>query len=160
RLPGTWLGLSTLKPSAGRVPLDAPYLGRCAGPLCRSAADAALLMSVISRPDERDWTSLPPADIAWGDLDMSVQGLRVGLQLDAGCGIPVEPEIAEVARRAADVFAAAGAEVDTIEPFMTPQLLADIDQFWRVRSWNDYRLLPIEKKQRVLPFIVQWVHGG
>ena len=24
RLPGTWLGLTTLKPSAGRVPLDAP----------------------------------------------------------------------------------------------------------------------------------------
>ncbi len=36
RLPGTWLGLTTLKPSAGRVPLDAPYLGRAAGPITRS----------------------------------------------------------------------------------------------------------------------------
>lgn len=60
RLPGTWLGLTTLKPSAGRVPLDTPYLGRAAGPLARSARDAALLLSVISRPDVRDWTSLPP----------------------------------------------------------------------------------------------------
>src|SRR5699024_4335579 len=33
RLPGTWLGLAALKPSFGRVPLDKPYLGRCAGPL-------------------------------------------------------------------------------------------------------------------------------
>ena len=38
RLPGTWLGLATLKPSAGRIPLDAPYLGRCAGPLTRTAS--------------------------------------------------------------------------------------------------------------------------
>ena len=65
RLPGTWLGLTTLKPSAGRVPLDAPYLGRVAGPITRTAADAALLLSVISRPDPRDWTSLPALDCAW-----------------------------------------------------------------------------------------------
>ena len=60
RLPGTWLGLTTLKPSAGRVPLDTPYLGRAAGPMTRTAADAALLLSVLSRPDPRDWTALPP----------------------------------------------------------------------------------------------------
>ena len=36
RLPGTWLGLTTLKPSAGRVPLDTPYLGRVAGPMTRT----------------------------------------------------------------------------------------------------------------------------
>ena len=52
---GTWLGLTTLKPSGGRVPLDAPYLGRAAGPMARSAGDAALLLSVIARPDSRDW---------------------------------------------------------------------------------------------------------
>ncbi len=69
RLPGTWLGLVALKPSDGRVPLDSPYLGRVAGPLTRTVADAALLMQVISRPDVRDWTSLPPADLPWLDLD-------------------------------------------------------------------------------------------
>src|SRR5699024_11270360 len=39
RLPCTWLGLAGLKPSFGRVPLDAPYLGRCAGPLARRMSD-------------------------------------------------------------------------------------------------------------------------
>src|SRR4051812_49993398 len=85
RLPGTWLGLSTLKPSAGRVPLDAPYLGRAAGPLARTAADVALLLSVISRPDARDWTSLPPEPLDLDDLAIDVTGLRVGLHLDPGC---------------------------------------------------------------------------
>ena len=36
-----------------------------------TAADAALLLSVISRPDARDWTSLPPADL---DLDLLDHG--------------------------------------------------------------------------------------
>ena len=40
RLPGTWAGLATLKPSAGLVPLHAPYLGRAAGPMARTVADA------------------------------------------------------------------------------------------------------------------------
>ena len=46
RLPGTWRGVVAVKPSFGRVPLDSPYLGRVAGPLTRTAADAALAMAV------------------------------------------------------------------------------------------------------------------
>jgi Asp-tRNA(Asn)/Glu-tRNA(Gln) amidotransferase A subunit family amidase len=40
--------------------------------------------------------SLPYQAIAWGEYDQSVQrlrGLRIGLLLDAGCGLPVEPEV-------------------------------------------------------------------
>lgn len=160
RLPGTWLGLTTLKPSAGRVPLDAPYLGRCAGPLCRSADDMALLMSVVSGFDARDWTALPPTEIDWDDLDFDVQGMRVGLHLDAGCGMPLDPEVRDAVQRAATVFESAGAIVEPVAPFMTPQMLADLDQFWRVRSWHDYHRLTSDQKSRILPFIVQWVHGG
>jgi aspartyl-tRNA(Asn)/glutamyl-tRNA(Gln) amidotransferase subunit A len=160
RLPGTWLGLATLKPSYGRVPLDAPYLGRCAGPITRSAADLALFMKVLSRPDPRDWTSLPAEQIAWEDLELDVSGLRVALQLDAGCGLPVDPQIASAVTAAAATFERAGAEVEPLEPFMTPQMLADLDLFWRVRSWNDYHRLPSDRKARILPFIVQWCHGG
>lgn len=160
RLPGTWLGLSTLKPSHGRVPLAAPYLGRCAGPISRSTADSALLMSVISHPDPRDWTSLPPAQIPWDDLDLDVRGLRVGVHLDPGCGLPVEPDVARAVDAAAGVFADAGATVEPVPPFVTPQLLTDLDLFLRVRSWHDYHRLPVEQKAQVLPFIVQWVHGG
>ena len=86
--------------------------------------------------------------------------MRVGLQLDAGCGSPVQPEVVAAVERAAAVFEQAGATVEPRAPFMTPELLADLDQFWRVRSWVDYDALPVERKRRVLPFIVQWVHGG
>ncbi|WP_323101654.1 amidase [Intrasporangium sp. YIM S08009] len=159
RLPGTWLGLATLKPSAGRVPLDNPYLGRVAGPMARSVDDVALLLSVIGRYDPRDWTALPPADL---DLDVSatpldVAGLRVGLHLDAGCGLPLDPEVRACVERAATLFADAGAHVEPLGPFLTPRLLADLDQFWRVRSLVDHEALAPEARERVLPFIRRWV---
>jgi aspartyl-tRNA(Asn)/glutamyl-tRNA(Gln) amidotransferase subunit A len=157
RLPGTWLGLTTMKPSHGRVPLDAPYLGRAAGPLTRSAADAALLLSVISRPDPRDWTSLPPEALALGDLSTEVDGLRVGLHLDAGCGMAVDPEVRGAVEAAAALFEQAGAVVEPVEPFLTGAVLADLDQFWRVRSLVDFDALPPGSREKVLPFIQRWV---
>jgi len=159
RLPGTWLGLTTLKPSAGRVPLDTPYLGRAAGPLARSARDAALLLSVISRPDVRDWTSLPPEDLGTvlPPEPRDVRGLRVGLHLDAGCGLALDPEVRQAVEAAAAVFAEAGAEVEPLPPFMTPRMLHDLDEFWRVRSLADFQALSPAARERVLPFIQRWV---
>ncbi|MBI0311706.1 amidase [Streptomyces javensis] len=160
RLPGTWLGLATLKPSYGRIPLDTPYLGRAAGPMTRTAADAALFMGVLSRPDPRDWTSLPPEDIDWSALDGEVRGLRVGVHLDAGCGEPSDAGILDAVNRAAAVFEAAGAIVEPVGPFMTQELLDDLDLFWRVRSWNDFRALEPEAGLRVHPHIIRWCQGG
>ena len=160
RLPATWLGLCTLKPSFGRIPLDAPYLGRCAGPLTRTVADAALLMAVLSQPDQRDWTSLPPADIDWAALDLDVRGMRVALHLDAGCGEPVDEAVRRAVTAAAVVFESAGALVEHLDPFMSQGLLDALDLFWRVRSYSDFRSLPPERQRRVHPYIVEWCSGG
>ncbi len=160
RLPGTWLGLAAFKPSSGRVPLDTPYLGRVAGPMTRTVADAAMLMSVISRPDGRDWTALPPEDLPWeeiGSADPQISGLRVGLLLDAGCGMPVDDEVARAVTDAARIVEDAGGVVEPLAPFLTDELLHDLDTFWRVRSWNDYQRLAPSAQGRVLPFIRQWV---
>ena len=54
RLPSCWCGLVGLKPSLGRIPVDPPYVGRVAGPMTRTVEDAAMMMSVLSRPDRRD----------------------------------------------------------------------------------------------------------
>ncbi|MDE9364635.1 amidase [Luteipulveratus sp. YIM 133132] len=157
RLPGTWLGLATLKPSDGRVPLDTPYLGRVAGPLARSVEDIALLMRVIAQPDPRDWASLPATEIDWEETSFEPRGLRVGLLLDAGCGLPVDPEVRRTVEAAATVFSEAGAEVVPLEPWMSPELLDALDTFWRVRSYADLVALDPQAQARVLPFIVRWV---
>ena len=160
RLPAAWCGIFTLKPSLGRIPIDPPYAGRCAGPMTRTVADAALLMSVLAQPDDRDTMSLPAQSIEWSRLDRDVRGLKIGLLLDAGAGLPVDPEIRAAVQAAADRFAAAGAHVETITPFFTRAMLDGMDSFWRMRSWLDFSRLPPERRAKVLPFIARWVEGG
>ncbi len=160
RLPAGWCGIFTLKPSLGRIPIDPPYAGRVAGPMTRTVADAALLMGVLSQPDERDTMSLPYQEIAWGRLDRDVRGLKIGLMLDAGWGLPVEPEVRAAVEAAARAFEAAGAIVEPVAPIMTRAMADGIDEFWRTRSWLDISALPESKRAKVLPFIVEWARGG
>ena len=160
RLPAGWCGLVGLKPSFGRVPVDPPYIGRVAGPMTRDVADNALLMAVISGADARDYMSLPPETIAWDGLDRSVKGLRIGLMMDAGAGAAPEPEVAAAIEAAAHTFAASGAIVTSIPPFLTREMLDGLDVFWRTRSWSDMAALPPERLAKVLPYIRQWAEPG
>jgi aspartyl-tRNA(Asn)/glutamyl-tRNA(Gln) amidotransferase subunit A len=163
RLPAGWCGIFTLKPSLGRIPIDPPYMGRAAGPMTRTVADAAALMDVLSRPDDRDSMSLPAQDIPWSTFECGperLKGLRVGLLLEAGCGLAVEPEVRAAVERAARVFERAGAVVAPMKPFMTQGMLDGMDHFWRMRSHVDMRSLPPEVKARVLPYIQQWADSA
>src|SRR5690349_7491197 len=137
RLPAGWCGIFTLKPSFGRIPVDPPYAGRVAGPMTRSVEDAALLMAVLSQPDPRDTMSLPPQAIAWENLARDSDGLRIGLLMDAGWGLEVEPDVKTAIESAARTFEAAGAVVEPIAPFMTRAMADGMDDFWRMRSWLD-----------------------
>ncbi|GAB3490746.1 amidase [Amycolatopsis cihanbeyliensis] len=160
RLPAGWCGSVGLKPSFGRVPVDPPYPGRVAGPLTRTAADAGLLMSVLSGPDSRDHLSLPPAELDFATVPAEVAGLRIGLQLDAGTGLPVAPEVHAAVRAAATAFERAGAVVEPVEPFLTRQMLDGLDLFWRTRFLSDTAALPPRRWERILPYIADWVRGA
>jgi aspartyl-tRNA(Asn)/glutamyl-tRNA(Gln) amidotransferase subunit A len=142
------------------VPVDPPYIGRVAGPIARTVADCALLMQVISRPDARDHMCLPPASIDWPQLDCEVKGLKLGLLLDIGVGMPPEPEVKAAIEAAAAAFVDAGALVEPIPPFLTRAMLDGLDQFWRVRAWSDMASLPPERLAKVLPYIRQWAEAG
>ena len=163
RLPAGWCGIFSLKPSLGRIPIDPPYTGRAAGPITRNVADAALMMRVLSLPEARDSMSLPWQAIAWDQFDQGVErlrGLRIGLLLDAGCGLAVEPEVRAAIERAAQIFERAGAIVEPMAPFMTPAMLDGMDHAWRLRSHIDLALLPADKKALVLPYIRQWADSA
>jgi aspartyl-tRNA(Asn)/glutamyl-tRNA(Gln) amidotransferase subunit A len=161
RLPAAWCGVVGFKPSAGRVPIQPPYLGRVAGPITRHVADAALLMATLSRPDVRDATSLPFQPLAWADLASDPQpilrGRRIGLLLDAGWGLPLDPEVRIAIEGAAAWAAGAGAQVEPLAAFTTREMADGINLFWRTRSWLDISALPPERQALVLPFIRAWV---
>lgn len=157
RLPAGWCGVVGFKPSNGRIPIKPPYYGRVAGPMTRTVRDAALMMAVLSRPDPRDTMSLPPQDLAWDELGIELRGLRLGLQMDPGWGLPVDPEVAAAVQAAARAFEAAGAIVEPAGPSSTREMMDGLDRFWRMRSWMDYRQLPPERQEKVLPYIRAWI---
>ena len=160
RLPAGWCGIFALKPSGGRIPIDPPYAGRVAGPMTRSVADSALMMATLSLPDARDTMSLPYQPIAWTQLDRDLKGLRIGLQMDAGWGLPVEPEVAATIVAAAKLFEAQGAIVEPLKPYITRAMVEGLDAFWRLRAWLDISALPEARRAKVLPYILAWARGG
>ncbi|ERF85998.1 amidase [Bradyrhizobium viridifuturi] len=160
RLPASWCGLVALKPSLGRVPIDPPYVGRVAGPMTRTVDDAALMMSVLSRPDRRDGMSLPALEVNWKALEKSPRKLRIGLMLDAGSGQKVEKDVREIAVKAAKAFESAGAVITEIDGILTPEMLEGLDNFWRARTWDELSKLSEADRGKTLPYILNWAEAG
>src|SRR5437016_7154861 len=123
RIPSTFCGIPGLKPSFGRVPaFPLSPMGTVAhiGPHARCVEDLALMLTVMSKPDARDWFSLPydPRDYRVG-LSDGVRGLRVAFSPDLGYVKDIHPEIAAAVRKAADAFSALGAQVEEVAPGFT-----------------------------------------
>ena len=119
RIPSSFTGIFGIKPSFGRVPAWplSPF-GTVAhlGPMTRSVTDAALMLSVMSLPDARDWHALPyePRDYRAG-LEDGVRDLRIAYSSNLGYA-DVDPEVAGIVRGAIGVFAELGARVDERHP--------------------------------------------
>jgi aspartyl-tRNA(Asn)/glutamyl-tRNA(Gln) amidotransferase subunit A len=117
RIPAAHSGVVGVKASMGRVPLypgtkDERYPGVSSweslehiGPLSRTVADSALMLSVISGPDPRDRYSLPQADFDWMEiLEGGIKGSKVAYSLDWGGYAPTDPEVRRVITEAVKVF--------------------------------------------------------
>jgi aspartyl-tRNA(Asn)/glutamyl-tRNA(Gln) amidotransferase subunit A len=116
RIPASLCGLYGLKASMGRVPLypgtrDERYPGVSGwesiehiGPMSRTVADSALMMSVIAGPDDRDRFSLPHPAYKWMDtIRGDIRGKRVAFSPDFGYAL-VDPEVREIVAKAVQVF--------------------------------------------------------
>jgi aspartyl-tRNA(Asn)/glutamyl-tRNA(Gln) amidotransferase subunit A len=159
RLPATHCGIFALKPSLGRVPVYPPYIGRVTGPMTRDVASAAALMTVISRPDARDFMSLPFEEIDFlrGSADkISFKNLRIAYLPEMKVGFAPHPEIRAAAAAAVRALESAGAAVEEIPSFLTEALMDGMSRFFEARSHNDFAAMPPAKQVKVLPFIAEW----
>jgi aspartyl-tRNA(Asn)/glutamyl-tRNA(Gln) amidotransferase subunit A len=119
RIPSSFTGLFGLKPTFGRVPAYPPSVfGTVShvGPMTRTVADGALMLTVLAGADWRDSWALPPDERDYRiGLDDGVRGLKIGFSPDLGW-ITVEPDVAAAVAAAVRVFAELGATVDTVAP--------------------------------------------
>ena len=107
RIPAHFCGIAGLKPTPGRISANGHFpamnnpsgLLAVAGPLARSAEDLRLLFAALAGYDSQDPFSAPVPL-----RPSSVAGLRVGL-VEQFYRVPVDPEIRQTVRRAAQVLA-------------------------------------------------------
>jgi amidase len=137
RNPASFCNVTGFRPSPGRVPGWPALLGwstlGVSGPMARTVADTALLLSVQAGPDPRSPIALEtPGSVFAGPLDSDPARLRVAFSPDLGGAVPVEPEVAAAVTAAARVFAGLGAEVTEACPSF-----AGADEVFRtLRAWN------------------------
>jgi aspartyl-tRNA(Asn)/glutamyl-tRNA(Gln) amidotransferase subunit A len=119
RIPAGFSGIVGLKPSFGRVPaFPASPFGTLAhiGPMARSVADVALMLTVMAQPDSRDWYQFPhPCQDFRHGLDGGVGGLRIAVARTLA-GAAVDPKVAALVAKAAGRFAELGAVVEEAAP--------------------------------------------
>ncbi len=153
RIPAGFTGVFGLKPSFGRVPAWplSPF-GTLAhlGPMTRCVADAALMLCVLALPDSRDWTALPAdgRDYRIG-LEDGVREFRIAFSPTLGFAA-VEPEVADLVARAAQVFEDLGARVELVDPgFADP--IEVFSCHWQVGAANLLRNFTGEQRAQIDP---------
>jgi len=123
RIPASLCGVVGLKPTYGRVSLRGvvplSWSLDHAGPMARRVSDVAILLDVIAGPDRADPGSVDVATDDYGArLEDGVSGWRIGIVADESLG-DVEADVRALVRKAVDVLAAAGAQIET---FAAPEM--------------------------------------
>ncbi|MGA4876439.1 amidase [Streptomyces lydicamycinicus] len=140
RNPASFCNVVGLRPTPGRVPsppgsdlwdtLSVP------GPMGRTVADTALLLSAMAGPDPRCPLSLEAPGAAFRvPLDRDLRGLRVAWAPDLGGYAPADPEVLAVLEPQLRVLEELGCRVDTACPD-----LAGADETFRTLRAHSFDL--------------------
>lgn len=151
RIPASFTGVFGIKANYGRVPTYPESAMRNLshiGPMSLTVADAALLLTVISEPDHRDWTALPytKENFTTG-LDDGIVGLKMAYSRDLGYA-EVDTEVLSVVDTAVSNFKKMGASIEETDPgFSNPSDAFRIH--WWVGAAGALGNLPESEKQQL-----------
>lgn len=121
RIPAAFCGVVGFRTTPGLVPVYPSQLSwdtySVQGPMARTVADTALMLTAISGPDDRAPISYPvdTREFMKAVKAPSVKGLKVAWSPDLGIA-PVESEVRRVAEAATKVFARLGARIEETAP--------------------------------------------
>ncbi|MGR3795294.1 amidase [Vannielia sp. SX4] len=133
RNPAAWCNVYGMRPSHGLVPGDPVgemilHPLSTLGPMARTPADLALLLSVIAGPDP-----MQPVGAGFVPGGDGPRGKRIGWLGDWGGAWPMEPGLLERGEAACAVFEDLGAVVEPVAP---PFPAAKLWESWvALRSW-------------------------
>ena len=119
RQPAAFCGITGLKPTYGRISrwgmiAFASSLDQ-AGPICKSAEDAAMMLNAMAGLDTKDSTCADvPVEDYTADLNNSLQGLRIGIPRQHFAE-GLSPEVEQAVREALGVYENLGAQLIDID---------------------------------------------
>lgn len=136
RNPASFCNVAGFRCSPGRVPnwpsLNGWFPIPVTGPMARTVADLALMLSAIAGPDARSPVSLNESAARFAEpLDRDFRGTRIAWSKSLG-GLPIEREIIETLEQSIGAFRDIGCEVEEADPD-----LHDADEIFEVlRAWH------------------------
>lgn len=137
RNPASFCNVVGLRPAPGRVPSWPSLLPwstmSVQGPMARTVADAALLLSVLAGPDPRSPIALDEPGTRFAEpMSPDLSGLRVAWAPDLGGAVPVDPDVATVLADTPTVLSGLGCHVE----LDSPDLSGADEVFRTLRAWQ------------------------
>jgi amidase len=163
RNPGNFNNVVGFRPTVGLVPAAPaalPFLGfSVKGPLARSVADVAFLLSVMAGSDPRDPACYPSEPSAFArPLDRRLKGTRVAWCPDLG-GLPLDRQVRAVLEGQRKTFADLGCVIEDV----SPDFAGVDDVFLTIRRWRTWVTLgPLlaTHRQELKPEAIAEIESG
>ena len=163
RIPASFTGLFGIKPNFGRVPHH-PLEGIFAtvasnGPIARSVSDAATTLSVMARPDDRDWYAPSPPPDGWLDnLRPRLAGLRLAYAPELG-GAEPDAQVRASTEATIATLQANGAIIKNVGKIIDPPK-QQFEKFWLASFARRMRTIPRDRWDEVDPGYVAVAEQG
>ena len=150
RIPAGFCGVFGFKPTFGIISVHphSPALSLWhQGPLTRTVSDAALMLTVMSGPDIRDWYAMPALNIDYrNQLRDGVHGLHIAYSRTLGYA-NADPQIINLVDKAVNELVDFGAKVEEIELTLDDPIEI-MKPLWSVAL--AFGVAPLTKEQRAL----------